>query len=99
MDTQKRWQKIYARNTAYFLQYTILHRGGGCWFCPNASYAELRHLREFHPDLWNKLLDLENQPDTIGKIYNTLKGVSLRELEEKFYWEDKQITIFDFLKE
>jgi hypothetical protein len=45
------------------------------------------------------LLDLENQPDTIGKIYNILKGVSLRELEEKFYWEDKQITIFDFLKE
>ena len=72
---------------------------GGCWFCPNASYAELRHLREFHPDLWNKLLDLENQPDAIGKIYNTLKGVTLRELEERFYWEDKQITIFDFLKE
>ena len=73
--------------------------GGGCWFCPNASYAELRHLRECHPDLWNKLLDLENQPDTIGKIYNTLKRVSLQELDEKFYWEDKQITIFDFLKE
>lgn len=72
---------------------------GGCWFCPNASYAELRHLREYHPDLWNKLLDLENQPDTIGKIYNTLKRVSLQELDEKFYWEDKQITIFDFLKE
>lgn len=72
---------------------------GGCWFCPNASYAELRHLKKFHPDLWNKLRNLENQKDTVGKIYNTLKQVSLKDLEEKIYWEDAQLTVFDFLEE
>ena len=25
---------------------------GGCWFCPNASVSELRHLYYYHPDLW-----------------------------------------------
>ena len=24
---------------------------GGCWFCPNARKAELRHLRDQHPEL------------------------------------------------
>lgn len=25
---------------------------GGCWFCPNASISELRHLYRYHPELW-----------------------------------------------
>ena len=31
---------------------------GGCWFCPNQRYKELRHLRDNHFDLWKRLLDL-----------------------------------------
>ena len=31
--------------------YEYSHRGG-CWFCPNASMTELRHLYHAHPDLW-----------------------------------------------
>lgn len=72
---------------------------GGCWFCPNASMGELKHLRKYHPELWNKLKSLEFQPDTIAKIYNPLYRISLHDLEEKFYWEDKQITLLDLLEE
>lgn len=58
----------------------------------------MKHLRKFHTELWDKLRNLENQSDTIAKIYNPLKRISLQELEEKFYWEDAQMTIFDFIE-
>ena len=35
----------------------------GCWFCPNMSDCELRHLRNNHRELWNKLLELEKIPE------------------------------------
>ncbi len=72
---------------------------GGCWFCPNAKDGELRHLRTHHRDLWNRLLKLEKEPDLIGEIWNTAHGVSMADNEERFYWEDAQMTIFDFLDE
>ena len=31
-------------------------RRNGCWFCPNASDAELRHMVEHHPELYNRLM-------------------------------------------
>ena len=52
---------------------------GGCWFCPNARYAELKHLRDNHRDLWDKLLELENEPDLIGYCWNTLKKQSIHD--------------------
>ena len=72
---------------------------GGCWFCPNAKYAELKHLRTNHPDLWNKLLELENEPDLIGNMWNTLTKTRIHDWEERFYWEERQMNIFDFFKE
>ena len=38
-------------------------RRGGCWFCPNASVSELRHLYYHHPDLWKRLLELQDVPN------------------------------------
>lgn len=72
---------------------------GGCWFCPNARYAELKHLRTHHPDLWDKLLELENEPDLIGNMWNTLTKTRIHDWEERFYWEDQQMDIFDYLRE
>ena len=71
---------------------------GGCWFCPNARYAELKHLRTHHPDLWNKLLELENEPDLIGNMWNTLTKTRIHDWEERFFWEERQMNIFDYLK-
>lgn len=72
---------------------------GGCWFCPNASIKILRYLRRYHKDLWNRLIQLEKQPNLIGYKWNTLTDLSLKELDERFYWEDQQMNIFDFMDE
>ena len=72
---------------------------GGCWFCPNARHAELKHLRTHHRDLWDKLLKLENEPDLIGNMWNTLTKTRIHDWEERFYWEERQMNILDYLKE
>ena len=66
---------------------------GGCWFCPNARDNELRHLRKEHPELWRQLLELENEEDLNGAIWNTLTKTSIHSKEEQFYFEDAQMTI------
>lgn len=70
---------------------------GGCWFCPNARDCELRHLRNNHRDLWDKLLELEETPNLIGNKWNTLTQTSIHDKEEQFMWEDRQMNIFDYL--
>lgn len=72
---------------------------GGCWFCPNYTEAELRHLRNNHRGLWDELLRLENEKDIIGDVWNTRNRTSIHEVEERFFWEDAQMTIYDFLEE
>ena len=72
---------------------------GGCWFCPNMRYTQLKHLRTHHRDLWDKLLELENEPDLIGNMWNTLTKTRIHDWEERFYWEERQMNIFDFIDE
>lgn len=69
---------------------------GGCWFCPNARDSELRYLRNNHKGLWAKLFELENMQNLIGNKWNTLTNTSIHDKEEQFYWEEQQITIFDY---
>lgn len=68
---------------------------GGCWFCPNARRRELQNIRENHPDLWKRLLDLEDVPNLIGKIWNSLERRSIHDWEETFQQEEAQITLWD----
>ncbi len=73
---------------------------GGCWFCPNCSIKELRHLRTYHRELWEKLIDLEksvSEKNCVSPLYNTLQPVSVVDMEDRFRWEDAQMTIFDFI--
>lgn len=39
------------------------------------------------------------EPDLIGYRWNTLKGVSIHDKEEYFFWEEQQMDIFDYLKQ
>ena len=71
----------------------------GCWFCPNTRSTQLKHLRTYHRDLWQKLLELENEPDLIGNMWNTLTKTRIHDWEERFYWEEQQMDIFDYLRE
>lgn len=70
---------------------------GGCWFCPNAKDKELKCLRKKHRELWDKLLELEQIPDLIGNKWNMLTQTSIHEKEEQFAWEDRQMTILDYI--
>lgn len=78
--------------------YSFTNRGG-CWFCPNMRANQLRNLRTNHRDLWDKLLTLEDEPNLIGHKWNTLTDTSIHDWEERFYWEEQQMNIFDYLQE
>lgn len=71
---------------------------GGCWFCPNQKMQELRHLRDNHKDLWNKLIELSKK-DTANPYFNAFRKATVQKLEEQFMWEDRQMNIFDYIKE
>ena len=68
--------------------YYKTHKRGGCWFCPNCGDDELRELRTEHRDLWNKLLELEEEKNTVGNIWNTLTKVSIHDKEKQFKEEE-----------
>lgn len=70
---------------------------GGCWFCPNARLQELKHLRVAYPNLWGKLLELEEVPNTIGHCWNMLAKTSIHDIEERLRLEEAQMSIFDFV--
>lgn len=72
---------------------------GGCWFCPNMRCTQLKHLRTYHPDLWKKLLELENEPDLIGNMWNMLTKTRIHDWEERFYWEEQHMSIFDLMED
>lgn len=83
-------------NTAPQPDILIRQAGGGCWFCPNAHDCELRHLRTYHPELWNELLRRSKEPDLVRPGAFRVEE-SLEEIEDRFYWEEQQMNIFDFL--
>lgn len=66
----------------------------GCFFCPNAKEREFRHLRDYHPDLWGRMLELEQTPGVVKKNYN--REMTLADMEFNFVQDDRQMTIFDF---
>lgn len=70
---------------------------GGCWFCPNKRMEELRYLRDNHKNLWNRLIELSKE-DTANPYFNAFKRVTIQNIEERFTYEDNQMTIFDYLE-
>lgn len=63
----------------------------GCWFCHNQRISELKYLRKNYPNLWDELILLDElSPVTFRP------GITLHQLENRFYWEDQQFTIFDY---
>lgn len=72
--------------------YQYSHRGG-CWFCPNASMSELRHLYHAHPDLWQLMMELQSTPNKATEKFN--RSYTLWQLDEKFSLEGEQLSLFD----
>lgn len=67
----------------------------GCWFCPNSRKSELWHILKEHPDLWNRLLELDAIPNKAGKLFDYEHRIS--EIDTAFHLEADQISLFDFL--
>lgn len=67
---------------------------GGCFFCPNASDGELRHLWEYHRDLWNELKMIGENPEVVRpRKFRIDEGLS--EIEERFLFEKKQMNLLE----
>jgi hypothetical protein len=71
---------------------------GGCWFCPNMKNREIRHLRDNHKDLWNKLIEL-SEVDAANPYFDVFEKIKVKDIEERFCMEDAQMNIFEYLKE
>lgn len=75
---------------------------GGCWFCPNASYAELAHVKTKYPELWEELRTLDKEENIVPHGFKYDK--SLKQVEELIEEEIRnqqyaaqQQSLFDFL--
>lgn len=85
-------QICYDRGFDFGGLYELYHRPS-CWLCPFQRIGELRQLRHHHPELWARLLDLDNRarakfgPGPLGQFK---KDWSVERLEERFAREDAQ---------
>ena len=75
-----------------------IYRRCSCWCCPLQRIDELRKLRRHHPQLWAKLLELDEKALTqFG--HNALgqfkKNWTVAALEERFAAEDCELSPFD----
>ena len=68
---------------------------GGCFFCPNAKTQELRHLYDYHKDIWNMMLELQKIPNKASELFN--RTMRFDEIDANFRMDDAQMTIFDFI--
>lgn len=71
---------------------------GGCWFCPNAKLAEHRAIRKMYPEIWKEFISLENEVNVANNKWNVY-GDTLHEIDNKLFWEEQQVTMFDYWNE
>lgn len=73
--------------------YRIYHRAS-CWCCPLQRIDELRKLRMHHPELWARLMDMDNHARALfgpGPLGQFKKNWSVERLEARFAAEDIQV--------
>lgn len=69
----------------------------GCFFCPNARDDALRHLRKYHPDLWDKLLTMSSTENLIRNNFRVEE--SLEHINQRFELEDAQLSLDTFQRQ
>lgn len=92
LTIQDAWKMCQAEGLLSPL-YALTGRGG-CWFCPNASMRELRHLYNAHPDLWQLLLELQDAPNKATERFN--RSYTLHDLDLRFSLEGEQLSFFTY---
>lgn len=91
--TEARCWNWCRRNDLLSPIYTTAIRGG-CWFCPNQSIKQLRHLRKHYPEYWALMLKWDNDspvsfhPSTKRKDGTIEHGRTVHDFERRFQAED-----------
>ena len=70
-----------------------IYRRASCWCCPFQRIGELRSLRKHHPELWARLLDMDNRARALfgpGPLGQFKQNWSVERLEERFAKEDAE---------
>ena len=86
-------QGCYDRGFDFGGLYRIYHRCS-CWCCPFQRMDELRYLRRYHPELWQRLLEMDDRAqeqfgDTpLGRFKS---NCTVRDLEARFAQEAYQL--------
>ena len=60
-----------------------------CWCCPLQGINELRSLRKYYPELWQKLIAMDAMRE-----YKFSPRFSVKDLELRFAIEDRQLSLF-----
>lgn len=94
--TEKEAIELCKKAGLYSPVYQFTNRNG-CFFCPNAKMRELRHLYDYHPDLWNRLLECQRAPNKATEYFN--REYRFNEIDDLFHWEDEQFSLFDPIQE
>lgn len=87
-------QICYDRGFDWGGLYEIYHRTS-CWGCPLQRIGDLKNLRHHHPELWARLLDLDNRalaqfgPGPLGQFK---QNWSVARLDERFAREDAEAS-------
>lgn len=91
--TEKEALKIcYDRGFDFGGLYEIYHRAS-CWCCPFQRIDELRKLRKHHPELWERLKEMDQRAleqfgsGPLGQFKNRW---SVAALEERFFKEEQE---------
>ena len=88
-------QICYDRGFDWDGLYEIYHRCS-CWCCPLQRIGNLRKLRHYHPDLWQRLMELDARAleqfghDPLGQFK---KDWTVEQLEQRFANEEKQCSL------
>ena len=85
-------QACYDRGFDFGGLYEIYHRVS-CWCCPFQRIDELRKLRKHHPELWEKLLELDRRALAqfgTGPLGQFKQNWSVKRLDTRFAEEDGQ---------
>ena len=85
-------QACYDRGFDFGGLYEIYHRAS-CWCCPFQRIDELRRLRKHHPELWEKLLELDRRALAqfgTGPLGQFKQNWSVKRLDTRFAEEDGQ---------
>lgn len=70
--------------------YEIAMRNG-CWFCPNRRLKDMASFKLKHPELWNELLILEQEPNKVSPCFKY--NQTLTEVDKKINFENKQLKL------